>query len=478
MQRFDTGPLSIHNHTEGHAVLLHLLVLVCLLLVFPFPVLSQLNPIENFAVCIAKKAQHFPVVTKVKDDGAIVAWRDARNENYDVYAQMIDKEGNLLWQPDGIPVCDHESSQGPPILVSDMEDGAIIIWGDTRNGSQDCYAQRIDSTGQKMWEPDGVAVCIEKTLQDDFVAVSDGSGGVIVIWEDWRTGNQDIFAQRISADGIPIWKQNGIPVYAGQGDQYDPVLIPDNDGGAIVAWWDFNTPDWNVYAQKIDRNGNTEWEKPTPVCTAKGNQGSPQLISDGKGGAYCVWSDFRNDPNLFTRSQLYTQHLTEEGKTSWEKDGIPICKMSVNQQQADSVSDGKGGFIVVWWDDRDIFADIYAQRINSDGILSWDPNGIAVCTAGGVQQIPKLVSDGTNGCIVYWLDYRNDFGDITEDAIYAQRLDFTGNILWNKDGIPVCNAEKEQITPTAISTEAGSAIVIWSDARGTDYDIYMQRIPE
>ena len=61
--------------------------------------------------------------------------------------------------------------------------------------------------------------------------------------------------------------------------------------------------------------------------------------------------------------------------------------------------------------------------------------------------------------------------------IYAQRIDFSGNILWNKDGIPVCNAKKEQITPTAVSTEAGSAIVIWSDARGDDYDIYMQQIP-
>lgn len=465
----------------GLAVLSYLLLPVYLFLIFSFPVLSQLNPIKNFAVCTAKKSQHFPAVTRVKNGDVVVVWRDARNGNYDVYAQRVDKEGNMLWQPDGISICDLESSQSSPILVSDMDGGAIIIWGDTRNGSLDCYAQRIDSKGQKMWEPDGLAVCIEETLQDDFVAASDGSGGVIIIWEDWRTGNQDIYAQRISADGMPIWKQNGIPVYTGQGDQYDPVLIAGDDGGAIVAWWDFSTPDtpdWNVYAQRIDSNGNTEWEIPTPVCTAKGNQGSPQLISDGKGGAYCVWSDFRNDPNLFTSSQIYTQHLTKEGKTSWEKNGIQICKMSINQQQANCVSDDNGGFIVVWWDDRNIFADIYAQRINSKGNSLWDPNGIAVCTAGGVQQIPKLVSDGANGCILYWLDYRNDFGDITEDAIYAQRIDFSGNILWNKDGIPVCNAKKEQITPTAVSTEEGSAILFWSDARGDDYDIYMQQIPD
>ena len=437
---------------------------------------TEWTPAENLPVCTAETAQHFPVLTTDGNDGVIVAWRDARNGNYDIFAQNVNSKGEMVWAPDGIAVCDHTAFQGAPVIVSDLSGGAILVWGDTRNGTPDSYAQRINANGKKLWNPDGVEVCTEAALQDDFTVIPDGNGGVIVVWEDLRAGNQDIYLQKISAEGKAVWKQNGIAVFSGEGDQYDPALISDGKGGAIVVWWDISTPDWNIYAQRIDNNGNTVWDAVAPVCTAQGNQGAPTIISDGKGGAFCVWSDYRNDPNLFTKAQLYAQHLAADGTILWQKDGIPICKLAVNQQQANCISDDKGGFIVVWWDDRDIFADIYAQRVNTDGKVLWDADGVPVCTAGGVQQVPKLVSDGAGGAIAYWLDYREDFGNITEDAIYAQRIDAEGTPLWEKDGVSVCAAKKEQITPQAVSMGVGSAIVVWSDARGDDYDIYIHRI--
>ena len=447
-----------------------------LFVIVPLPTQAEWMPTENLPVCTAKNAQHFPVLTDDGKDGVIVAWRDARNGNYDIYAQRVSSKGDMVWTPDGIPVCDHEASQSSPAIVSDLKGGAIIVWGDTRNGTQDSYAQRIDENGKKLWNPDGVEVCTDAALQDDFTVIPDDNGGVIVVWEDWRTGNQDIYAQKISVEGKAVWKENGIPVYSGEGDQYDPALISDGEGGFIVVWWDISTPDWNIFAQRIDSKGNTVWDSPIPVCTAQGNQGGPTIVTDGNGGAFCVWSDYRNDPNFYTRAQLYAQHIAADGTTLWQKDGIAICELPVNQQQANCISDGADGFIVIWWDDRDIFADVYAQRVNVQGKILWDKKGVPVCTAGGVQQIPMLVPDGAGGAIAYWLDYREDFGDTTEDAIYAQRIDANGTTLWQKNGVPVCDAGKEQITPRAVSAGVGSAIVVWSDARGGDYDIYIHRV--
>ena len=369
--------------------------------------------------------------------------------------------------------------------------GAILVWGDTRHGNQDSYAQRIDANGNKLWNPEGVPVCTHPTLQDDLNATADGKGGVIVVWEDWRNGNQDIYAQRIDNTGKPLWEANGVPVYRGAGDQYDPVLIADGQGGAIFAWWDISTPDWNIYAQRLSADGKSMWNSgdeaenaPIPVCTAPGNQGAPVVVRDENGGVFFVWSDYRNDPNFYTSAQLYAQHLTANGEALWEKDGIPICTLQVNQQQPDCIPDGSGGFIVTWWDERNIFADIYAQHINADGEALWhDENshfpegGIPVCTEAGVQRLPQLITTDEAGAIVYWLDYREDFGDSTEDAIYAQRLDADGKPLWEINGIPVCNAPKAQITPQAIATSVNAAIVAWGDARGQDEDIYIQRIP-
>lgn len=465
---------------------LHLLVcesipysLIIFLLIVYFPSTSQTewNETENLPICAAVNSQDFPVLTADGKDGVITTWRDARNGNYDIYAQKTTRNGDMVWLPDGIPVCTHSSSQSAPAIISDLTGGAIIVWGDSRNGNRDSYAQRIDENGNTMWDLDGVEVCTDVTLQDDFTLIPDGNGGVIVVWEDWRMGNQDIYTQKISADGIVLWQRNGIPVYSGEGDQYDPAIISDDEGGVIVVWWDISTPDWNIFAQRIDSKGKTVWDSPIPVCTAKGNQGGSTIVSDGNGGAFCVWSDYRNDPNLFTTAQLYGQHLTAEGTTLWKKDGIPICDLEFNQQQPNCISDGAGGFIVIWRDERDIFADLYMQRVGPNGKFLWEPEGVPVCTEGGVQQIPMLVSDGAGGAIASWLDYRNDFGNVTEDAIYAQWINSDGKPILKENGIPVCDAEKEQITPAIVSIGNGSAIVVWSDARGTDYDIYIQHVP-
>ena len=448
-------------------------------------------PTQNLPLCIAENEQRFPALIVDGEGGAIVAWSDARHANRDVFAQRVSATGDMHWNANGIPICDLPSSQSWPLIVSDTAGGAILVWGDTRHGNQDSYAQRIDANGSKLWNPEGIPVCTHPTLQDDLNAIADDKGGVIVVWEDWRNGNQDIYAQRIDANGKPLWEANGVPVYSGEGDQYDPVVIADGDGGAIFAWWDISTPDWNIFAQRLSADGKPMWNSgdgaegaPIPVCTAIGNQGAPVAVKDENGGVFFIWSDYRNDPNFYTRAQLYAQHITANGDALWADDGIPVCDLQVNQQQPDCIPDGHGGFIVTWWDERDVFADIYAQRINANGEALWrdedsdaEKGGIPVCTEGGVQRLPQLVPTDDAGTIVYWLDYREDFGDSTEDAIYAQRLDADGKPLWHKNGIPVCSAPKAQITPQAIPTSTNAAIVVWGDARGSDEDIYIQRIP-
>ena len=200
-------------------------------------------------------------------------------------------------------------------------------------------------------------------------------------------------------------------------------------------------------------------------------------VDDGSGGAFVVWSDYRNDPNIYASADLYAQRINANGKPLWEKDGIPICNEPANQQQPKGIRDGMGGVIVVWWDDRDIFSDIYAQRIGPDGLPMWEVNGIPVCIAEGVQREPRLVSDGSQGAIVYWMDYREDYGDVTADAIYAQRIDANGKFLWAFNGIPVCTADGNQMVPRAVLNGNSGAFIVWSDERGEDPDIYIHQVP-
>ena len=63
------------------------------------------------------------------------------------------------------------------------------------------------------------------------------------------------------------------------------------------------------------------------------------------------------------------------------------------QSAPDGATDGNNGAIIAWVDQRSGNADIYAQKINKDGIVQWALNGVNICSAPGSQ---------TNVAIVPW----------------------------------------------------------------------------
>src|SRR5437899_3091572 len=54
---------------------------------------------------------------------------------------------------------------------------------------------------------------------------SDGFGGAIIAWQDYRSGTiYDIYAQRINASGAVLWTTDGVPISTMANDQYSPVI--------------------------------------------------------------------------------------------------------------------------------------------------------------------------------------------------------------------------------------------------------------
>src|SRR5438128_1188670 len=115
------------------------------------------------------------------------------------------------WRMDGAPVCTAAYSQFYPAIVSDGAGGAIVTWDDYRSGDADIYAQRVDAAGALQWTADGVALCNAGNDQRSPTIVSDGAGGAIVTWFDRRSWPYyHVFAQRMDAAGVPQWTAYGV----------------------------------------------------------------------------------------------------------------------------------------------------------------------------------------------------------------------------------------------------------------------------
>ena len=423
---------------------------------------------DGAAICTATGDQRNPTILSDGAGGAIVTWQDQRSGNYDIYVQRVNASGIVQWTPNGVAICTATGDQISPAIVSDGAGGAIVTWQDGRNGTSnyDIYVQRVNASGVVQWTTNGVAVCTSLGNQQYPAIVSDGLSGAIVAWQDQRSGNWDIYAQRVFASGGVGVADNGVAVCAAAGDQTLPTIASDGAGGAFVTWQDFRNGNYDIYAQRVNAVPAVQWTaNGVALCTATGHQQYPTIIFDGVGNAIVTWEDYRGG----AAHDIYAQKVNASGAVQWTTDGVAICTVSGDQQVPAIVSDGAGGAIVTWQDNRALSADIYAQRVNALGTVQWTANGVALCTVPGDQYSPVIASDGANGAIVTWYDIRSW-------DIYAQRVNALGTVQWTANGVALCAAAGNQQYPTITADGAGGAVVTWYDSRNGNNDIYAQTV--
>jgi hypothetical protein len=323
----------------------------------------------------------------------ILAWRDRRNDGGDIYAQKIDVSGNLLWAAGGIPVCVEDRYQIKPQVIPEGPGGAIIVWADATSGGlgllyeNDIFAQRVNSSGELQWPPAGAPVCTADQQQKAFKIASNDSGGVLVAWYDERF-LRDLFAQRIDGDGNARWIINGVPLCTACDPDVFSQIVPDGSGGMFISWTDTRNGLGNIdlCAQRVSADGLLMWgDDGDVVCDAPSNQRDPSMFSDGALGVIVSWADQRGDDY-----DIYTQHISSAGDMLWELNGKPVCTEPGSQSSPMCAGDGVGGVILAWLHMVGTpNIDIYAGRVNPDGdvvvpaiLLNWhaytDGSGIHI----------------------------------------------------------------------------------------------------
>jgi len=370
-----------------------------------------------------------------------------------------------------VPLCTAAGNQAGPAITSDGAGGAIATWGDARSGNDDVYVQRLNAAGVPQWTADGVALCTAAGNQNGPAITSDGAGGAIVCWQDGRNGaNSDIYAQRVNAAGVPQWTADGVALCVAAAAQAAPRIASDGAGGAIVTWFDFRSgPFPDIYARRVNTTGVPQWTADgVALCIADDEQASPTIVSDAAGGAIVTWSDSRSHASR----DIYAQRVDAAGAPQWTADGLALCTAAGDQVNPTIISDDAGGAIVTWADHRSGTNDIYGRRVNAAGVPQWTANGVALCTAANNQLSPAIASDLAGGAIVAWHDLRTG----TNNDVYAQRASAAGVPLWTANGVALCTAIGNQLFPAIASDGAGGAIVAWQDLRGAAADIYARQV--
>jgi hypothetical protein len=365
----------------------------------------------------------------------------------------------------GVPVCRATGTQNTSVVVSDDAGGMIVLWEDERGADVDIYARRIDASGHPLWAADGVAIISFTGDQTSPVAIPDGSHGVIVAWVDARSAVDDIYAARFDQNGARVWGPTAI--CNASNDQGYPAIIPDGSGGAYVAWGDYRNSNWDIYAQRINASGARQWRSNgAPACSLAANQNYPHMVKDPYGGFFVTWQDYRPG----TYSDVYAQRIYSNGSPAWTLNGIAVVEANYNQTPVSLTSDGGSGTYVAWLSS----GTLYAQHLSQGGSKGWAADGVVVVTDPGGAIYVEAASNGPEGLFLAWSDYRNG----TNYDIYAQYLNSSGEACWTANGRSVCTAVGHQSINGLLVDETGGLILVWDDSRkgGEQTEVYAQRL--
>jgi hypothetical protein len=340
-------------------------------------------------------------------------WRPFQNQRgspepsyFQTHVAKIDSEGNVGWRGD-IP--------GVYQVIPDGSGGAIIAFDDRHDN---LFVLKIDAEGNLPWGEDGVSLNMSGPDSQRDIA-SDNLGGVIVV--------QKISSQRVDSGGNILWQTGGVQACVGPAEEAQ--VVSDGAGGAIIAYMRdipcedgrIGYCDSDIYAQRIDAEGNVLWGPDgVPICTGPSYPNSPQIVTDGAGGAIIYFAFIGNEPGYFA---FRAGRIDADGHELWEEEA--------ELWRGNIVSDGSGGVISVWYGEEGTNA--RAQRLDATGRELWGPDGITLTFRDLHSSL--AASDGCGGVLISWSAAEFKGPDLSEVSYYVQRIDAVGNLPWGDEGI-------------------------------------------
>jgi hypothetical protein len=431
--------------------------------------------------------QLFSQMTPDGSGGTFITWIDATLDldSSKIYAQHLSSTGTKLWAANGVDLGGAGTVLTVPQIVTDGNGGAIVSWIYNNAGTLKHYVQKISSGGQTQWTPSGVEVCAGATISDFFYQfIPDNQGGAILLWNDQRLGQNQVYAQRIGANGNLLWPANGLECSPTSTNPSSFEGVADSTGGLMLCWT-INTGLQlrnDVYAQHFSESGIAQWAAPGKnLSNFISDQLYPKIIKDSLDSIIVIWQDFRLDPVM---SQIYGQRVSGDGNIKWQPGGLLLADSIVEASTvAKIVTDTSRGAIIAWLDDfppvaSSSTAHLFAVRVDSMGATVWQKKEIATWTDLQIPTDFKWAADFNGGAWLSWGTWTTP-GNIYEIFdLYAQHVLADGSLQSSLSGQFVSSAPMSQLYHQMACDSSGVAFFSWSDLRNmTDYDLYATRLP-
>ncbi len=371
--------------------------------------------------------------------------------------------------------------QRPAIAFDKGRRRHLIVWADTTAG--DIYARLINDQGAPVGPYFPVSLAAGTQISPTVAAGASGQG-FLVVWQDARDGDWDVYGQRVSAAGR-LLDAAGAPgadprantaLVAGPGDQYMPdVAYSPESGVFLLVWVDVQADaeaGVEIDSRRVASTGAPLGEPVTIVHEPQAVSHPAVAYNPAAGEFLVVWQ--RQDIWIEDRRLSVSGELQGPRRRIWSSllrpYPAPVPDVVYNPRTDE--------YLVVWDDASD--DDIYGFRVAADGGPVAGSERIVISSASGAQTGPRAgVHD--RGYLVAWEDDRdpdssNLFGQLLSAA--GERVNAAGTPGAPADtNMPLAAAIPDQEAPALAFNPGGVEFLLtWAEDRLGGADILGQRV--
>jgi hypothetical protein len=207
------------------------------------------------------------------------------------------------------------------------------------------------------------------------------------------------------------------------------------------------------------------------ICDHSGEQAIPLIGPTSDGGCYVCWYD-----NATGNYDMYLQRLDGNGEVQWDQNGMLV---SDNPQDTwltmyDMTVDQNDNAIIVFNDIRNGGDwDIYAYKISPQGAFLWGDDGLTISDNAAFEVIPVVTVTTNNNVVVAWLE---------EDIIHLRKLTPDGQDYWSDPNVidmtTTYGMNQPQLCPADYDAVIVQAMVKSGPNYWDPYDVHMYKFSE
>lgn len=380
--------------------------------------------------------------------------------SFGLYAQWSTNAANPT------QICNLTNAQVMPKTAVSCGGVTWIAWMDNTTGNYNTYLQRLDINGVAQWtNPVLVSSHTTMTWLTEWDMSCDAACNAVLVFQDFRLGTNNVVAYKVSPQGDFLWGQNGILLSNDTSDVYanmSPTVLCLSSGRTVAAWQRMGTAT-TIVMQSISATGTLEWG--TEGITLFPDTGSytwPQLLESADDN---ILLKFYEDTGPFWAPirKILVQKFSPAGSPLWAN---PVYVQNLGgisawNQWLSLSSDGMGGMILVWHDDRnqENISYSYIQRVLVNGTVTMPDNGVLVSTETGFHQFyPKLAFEPVlNEAYVFWNRVN---GGQSMWGLQMQKFTLDGTRQWAEQGLPIVTLDNFPTYPIcAFNMDTGVAMV-------------------